>query len=248
MNRLPSVLCALTVAVLGMAGCAGSSPKPASDAPPVPVTAPVQVKGVSAGPGAESVTVSVTAQTGASGCSADARIDGREETGKVVYATVVQDTTGTGCPSFAPAKVVLTAEKPLGNRLLSINQQVWVRRNGAYTLCGSGKKCEVPPGHCDPDLAQDVVAHMDVSRHSRGNVESCDGTWMVMTVPDDPDACGVGGRPGCQSNARVRRYFLRYEGDGWATVARTAAGGCDDVLKAAPTFPRSECAGLAPLA
>ena len=245
MNRL---LCVLTVAVLGMAGCASSSPKPESKAPPAAITVPDQVSGVSAGPGAEKVTVSVTAQTGAAGCSENARLDGREETSKVVYATVVQDIAGTGCPSFKPEKIVLTVSKPLGNRLLSINQQVWVKRNGAYALCGSGKNCEVPPGHCDPDRAQDVVAHMDVSRHSRGDVESCDGTWMVMTVPDDPAACGVGGRPGCQSNAHVRRYFLRYQGDGWATVARTTAGGCDDVLKAAPAFPRSVCAGLAPLA
>jgi hypothetical protein len=34
---------------------------------------------------------------------------------------------------------------------------------------------------------------------------------------------------------------MRWTPTGWGTLVRTTGGGCDAVLKAAPTFPRNLC-------
>ncbi|MET8084944.1 hypothetical protein [Micromonospora sp. NPDC005237] len=253
MRRLAIVLCLLTAVVPGVAACAAPQTRPGDAAPSASAawgTYQAEVSGVTPGPGVRAVTVQVKALAGGDGCSRNVRVDNQTEENGVIFADIVQDSAGSAivgaCPTFEPAEVTLTSEEPIGDRPLSLNQKTWALKNGAYSRCDENLGCNPPKDRCDPTWTRAAVRGMDVSRHSQGHVEACDGTWLVMTVADDPTSCGAEPRPGCEVNTAVRRYFLRNEPAGWSTVARTTSGGCDVVRKAAPAFPRKLCVDLKP--
>ncbi|MFY1617933.1 hypothetical protein [Micromonospora sp. WMMD736] len=243
MRRLVIILALLTAVVPGAAACA-SKPRP------VWGSYQAEVTGVTPGPGPQAVTVHVKALAGRDGCSRNVRVGYHQEENGVIFANIEQESaeaaTVGACPTFAPAEVTLTSAEPIGDRLLTLNQKTWALKNGAYSLCDKNLGCKPPEDRCDPTWTRAAVQGMDVSRHSPGHVEACDGRWLVMTVADDPTACGVEPRPGCEVNTAVRRYFLRNEPAGWSTVTRTTSGGCGAILKAAPAFPRKLCANLKP--
>ncbi|MET7708005.1 hypothetical protein [Micromonospora sp. NPDC005413] len=249
MRRIAATLCLLTAAALGVAACAEAQPRPGGtpSASTLWVTYAAEVSGVTAGPGAQAVTVHVEALAGRDGCSRNVRVDSQEEENGVIFANIVEESATVGnCPTFAPAEVTLTSTEPIGKRPLSLNQKAWALKNGTYTLCDENLGCNPPKDRCDPVWTRAAVRGMDLSRHSQGTVEACDGNWLIMTVPDDPTACGVEARPGCEVNTAVRRYFLRNKPAGWLIIAQTNSGGCDVVVKAASTFPRKLCADLEP--
>ncbi|MEU8168308.1 hypothetical protein AB0B97_17615 [Micromonospora sp. NPDC049004] len=255
MRRLTTVLCLLTAVLPGVAACATPQTRPGAAAPSASAawsTYQAEVSGVTPGPGARAVTVQVEALAGGDGCSRNVRVDNQTEENGVIFADIVQDSAGSAivgaCPTFEPAEVTLTSTEPIGDRALSLNQKTWALKNGAYSRCDENLGCNPPKDRCDPTWTRAAVRGMDVSRHSQGHVEACDGKWLVMTVPDDPASCGVEPRPGCEVNTAVRRYFLRNEPAGWSIIARTTSGGCDAVRKAAITFPRELCANLKPTA
>jgi hypothetical protein len=235
MRRLATVLCLLTAVVPGLAAC-GDPPTRPGDGAAVWGTYEAEVSGVTPGPGVRAVTVQVKTLAGGDGCSRNVRVDNHTEENGVIFANIVQDSAGSAivgaCPTFGPAEVTLTSAEPIGDRPLSLNQKTWALKNGAYSRCDENLGCNPPKDRCDPTWTRTAVRGMDVSRHSQGHVEACDGKWLVMTVADDPAACGVEPRPGCEVNTAVRRYFLRSE----------------PVLKAAPAFPRKLCASLEPTA
>ena len=252
MRRIAGGLCVLIVAVLGVSGCAapGSTPEGGPSASAAWVTYEAQVSTVTPGPGAKAVTVHVLALAGGDDCSRNVRVSNQDEVNGVIFANLVQDSAESaqpgGCPALQSVAVRLTSAKPIGTRPLTLNQQAWALDGGAYRRCDENLGCAPPKNRCDPVWTRAAVRGMDVSSHSQGTVEACQGDWLVMTVPDDPAACGAGGRPGCEVNTAVRRYFLRNKPAGWLIVAQTTAGGCDAVLVAAPDFPRKLCAGLQP--
>jgi hypothetical protein len=249
--RIHARLCLLAAAVLGLVACAGPGARPETSASASDWgTFQADVTGVTPGPGAQTVTLHVNALAGRDGCSRNVRIGYRAEENGVIYANIVQDSAAAeqrgGCPTFAPTEVRLSSTKPIGDRPLSLNQQLWGLRNGTYARCDENLGCHPPADRCDPTWTRAAVRGMDVSRHSQGTVEACDGNWLIMTVPDDPVACGAEARAGCEVNTAVRRYFLRNAPAGWSVVAQTTSGGCDVVRKAVPAFPRKLCTGLEP--
>jgi hypothetical protein len=251
MRRIVAVVCLLTATVLGLAACADPATRPAGTASTSATwkTFVAEVSGVTPGPGDNAVTVHVESPTGPD-CWRNVRVGRTTEENGVIFASIEEDLAplaaiGT-CPTASPAEVELTSKEPIGNRVISLDQKSWTLKNGAYSRCDENKGCNPPKDHCDPTWIRAAVRGLDVSSHSQGTVESCDGNWLVMTVPDDPAVCGVSSRTGCEGNSSVRRYFLRNEPDGWATVVRTSEGGCDAVLKAAPAFPRKRCSDLKP--
>jgi hypothetical protein len=252
MCRIVAGLCLLTAVVLGVASCAdpGTRRGVSPSASATWVTDQAEVSGVTPGPGAAAVTIHVKVLAGRDGCSRNVRVTNQDEENGVVYANLVQDLAESGivgaCPTYEPAEVILTSKEPIGNRPLSLNQQAWALKNGDYTRCDENLGCNPPTDRCDPTWTRAAVRGMDVSRHSQGSVEACDGNWLIMTVPDDPTACGAEARPGCEVNTAVRRYFLQNKPAGWSIIVQTTLGGCDAVLKAAPTFPRKLCADLKP--
>ena len=255
MRRLAILFCLLTAALLGASACAPPGTTPAEAPSAGPASAPMwttyaaEVSEVEAGPGVKAVTVHVEAPTGPD-CFRNVRIGRDEEENGVIFANIVEDlapsaAVGT-CPAGQPDEVKLTSQQPIGTRPLSLNQKAWALTNGIYTRCDDNKGCNPPKDRCDPTWTRAAVRALDVSSHSQGTVESCDGSWLVMTVPDDPNLCGADARDGCDATTTTRRYFMRNEPSGWATITRTTSGGCDAVLKAAPTFPRKLCADLKP--
>jgi hypothetical protein len=252
MRRIAGSLCLLTAAVLGVASCAdpGTRPGVSPSASATWVTYEAEVSGVTPGPGAEAVTIHVKALAGRDGCSRNVRVGYHEEENGVIFANIEQDSADSAtvgaCPTFEPAEVTLTSKEAIGNRPLTLNQQAWALKNGTYTRCDENLGCDPPTDRCDPTWTRAAVRGMDVSRHSQGTVEACDGNWLIMTVPDDPAACGAEARPGCEVNTAVRRYFLQNKPAGWSIITQTTSGGCDVVLTAAPTFPRKLCADLKP--
>lgn len=251
MRRIAVSVCGLAAALLAVTGCGEPGTRHASTSSTSAwMIYQADVTGVTPGPGPMAVTVHVKVLAGRDGCSRQVRVGYHEEANGVVYANIVQESaraaTPGGCPTFRADAVRLTSTAPIGSRQLSLNQQLWALTNGAYTACDHDLGCDPPKNRCDPIWTRAAVRGLDVSRHSQGTVEACDGRWLIMTVPDDPAMCGAEARPGCQVNSAVRRYFLRNQPSGWLLIAATTSAGCDAVLKAAPDFPRGLCAGLAP--
>ena len=209
------------------------------------------VTGVRPGPDPRSVLIDVAVLAGDDGCSRNPRVTYYTEENNRIYANVVQDSRRTqivgACPTTAAAVVKLTAPQPIGDRLLLLNQQAWAPNGAAYRHCDQQLGCTPPADHCDRVWVQAAVTGMDVSRHSVGHVEGCDGTWLVMTVPFDPVPCGAEGRPGCTATVHVRRYFLHFaDRAGWQVLAGSTAAGCGTVNDVEPAFPRKLCAELPP--
>ncbi|WP_344617173.1 hypothetical protein [Dactylosporangium salmoneum] len=251
MRRVPIIAAALLLA----AGCAkpgtgpggpGGSAEPTVDpGRPEWGTFAVTVTGVRPGPDARTALVDVEVATGREGCSREPKIDRYTEEDGRVYASVVQEVVVKGCPSKAPGVATLTAPAPLGERMLVLNEEAWTPAGAQYRKCDKELGCDPPADHCDSTWVRAAVRGLDVSRHSQGSVEACDGTWLVMTVPDDPVACGAGGRPGCTPRTTIRRYFMRFaEGHGWTTVSGSTGPGCGQVASVEPAFPTRLCVDL----
>ncbi|MCW3819173.1 hypothetical protein ONA91_32505 [Micromonospora sp. DR5-3] len=186
----------------------------------------------------------------ADGCSRDPRITYFVEENNRIYANVVQDSRLSGvvgaCPTHTSGEVTLTAPGPIDGRIVVLNQEPWKRDGENYRRCDPTFGCDpMPADHCARAWIDVAVRGIDVSRHSVGSPEGCDGTWLVMTVPFDPVPCGAEARPGCNPSVNVRRYFLRWAGQqGWATIASSTEAGCGRVLTVQPAFPRKLCADL----
>ena len=252
MRRLAIACLALVVA----AGCArsgtgigdGDSAPPPTRVTTAPgggwTTSQADVTAVRPGPDARSATLTVSVLAG---CSRDPRITYYTEENGNVYANVVQDVRGNdvvgACPSHEPAEVELRSKTPLAARTLVLNQQAWAPAadGTTYRRCSETLGCHPPADHCDTVWVRAAVAGMDVSRHSTGHVEDCADPWLVMTVPDDPAACGAAPRAGCDASTTTRRYFLRFAGDGWQIEARATGAGC---AGAPADFPPDMCARL----
>ncbi|GAA0451652.1 hypothetical protein [Actinoplanes campanulatus] len=248
MRRIVSGLCLLAVA---LTGCArpGASPQEAPSGTPAQwSTYAATVTGVTSGPGARTVTVHVAAPAGPDGCSRNVRVAGTQEENGTVFVSVTMESMLSSvhgaCPGTTPAAVTVTSATPFGTRVVTVNQQPWALHGGVYQQCDTELGCHPSGDHCDATWTRAAVRGLDVSRHSQGTVESCDANWLVMTVPDDPAACGAEVRPGCEVNTAIRRYFLRAAGDGWSLVARTEAAGCAAIRAADASFPRARCADL----
>lgn len=195
----------------------------------------VRVAGVAPGPGERAVTVTATLGSGAEGCGQDPRVDQVTVEDDAVFANVVADAiTGISCPGSDDVDVTLTAPVAIGDRAVVLNQKAYALRADAYQPCPEELGCRPPADPCDAQWTRYAVRNLDVSRHSTGTVEYCDGSWLAMTVPDDPAACGVEARPNCASETTVRRYVMTFTGgEGWHTVE----GGC-------AAAPRQVCEGL----
>lgn len=197
-----------------------------------------------------SLVLTVALLADADGCSRNPRVTYFVEENNRIYANVVQDSRLSGvvgaCPTHTPDEVRLTAPGPIAGRLVVLNQEPWKRDGAEYHRCDPTFGCDpMPTDHCDPAWISVTVRGLDVSRHSVGSPEGCDGTWLVMTVPFDPMPCGAEARPGCEPTVNVRRYFLRWAGHrGWATIAGSTEAGCGRVHAVEPAFPRKLCADL----
>ncbi|MFF5173819.1 hypothetical protein ACFY3U_14405 [Micromonospora sp. NPDC000089] len=249
-------MCRLAAALLflaALAGCAepGSIPESAiSTGQPEWTTSQAEVTGVRVAADPRSLVLTLALPGGADGCSRGPRVTTVTEENGRIYANVVHESRLTqvvgACPTHTPGEVTLTVPGPVGGRTLVLNQEPWKRTGDTYGRCDATFGCDpMPADHCDPAWISVAVGHMDVSRHSTGSVEGCDGRWLVMTVPFDPVPCGVEARPSCAPTVDVRRYFLRWRGgDGWVTVAGSTQVGCGTIRTVEPAFPAALCARL----
>ncbi|MEU8263860.1 hypothetical protein AB0C02_24945 [Micromonospora sp. NPDC048999] len=249
MRRFAAVLLCLGMLV----GCAqpGAVPSPAGSAEDTSwATFQADVTAVRVSDDPRSLVLTVALLGDADGCSRDPRITYFVEENNRIFANVVQDSRLSGvvgaCPTHTPGEVTLTAPGPIDGRIVVLNQQPWKPDGDEYRRCDATFGCDpMPADHCDHAWIDVTVQGMDVSRHSTGSVEGCDGTWLVMTVPFDPVPCGVEAREDCIPSVNVRRYFLRWSGQGgWAMIASSTKAGCGSVLTGEPAFPRRLCAKL----
>ncbi|MEU8332085.1 hypothetical protein [Micromonospora sp. NPDC048839] len=249
MRRLATALLCLATLV----GCARPGETPVQDGPPADTdwsTYQADVTAVTVSKDPRSLVLTVALPGDADGCSRNPRVEYFVEENNLIYANVVQDSRLSAvvgaCPTHTPGEVTLTAPGPIAGRTVVLNQKPWKLDGAEYDRCDPTFGCgPMPKDHCDHKWVDVVVRGMDVSRHSVGSVEGCDGTWLVMTVPFDPVPCGVEARPGCDASVNVRRYFLRWAGPGgWETIASSTEAGCGRVHTTATAFPRKLCADL----
>lgn len=246
MHRIAATACAVVAVLAGCAGQTGADTPLDGDW----ITYQADVTAVRGADDPRSLLLDVAVLAGADGCSRDPRVVNFTEENNLIYADVTQDSqladTFGACPTRATAVVKLTAPEPINGRRVVLNQEIWKPAGGSYERCDKTFGCDpMPANHCDPDWIHVAVDGLDVSRHSTGHVEGCDGSWLVMTVPDDPVPCGAEARSGCVPAVNVRRYFMRWvEPGGWSTIATSTRSGCGTITTAEPTFPRKLCARL----
>ncbi|WP_213456896.1 hypothetical protein [Rhizomonospora bruguierae] len=239
------------VCLVALAGCArpGEVPPPAGPGDDWGLFQ-ADVTAVRASVNPRELVLTVALLASADGCSRDPRIGYLAEENNRVHANVVQESRLSGvvgaCPTHTPGEVTLTAREPIGDRIVVLNERPWKRDGTGYHACDETFGCDpMPADHCDPAWISVAVQGMDVSRHSTGSVEACDGGWLVMRVPWDPVPCGAEPGPGCTPSVSVRRYFLRWGGPrGWAVIASTTQAGCATVRGVEPDFPGKLCAKL----
>jgi len=246
----------LVVSLVLLAGCARPGTAPLSgSSTAVPdsaswTTYAIDVTGVESTADPLVLTLDVSATAGRDGCSQNLRTDHYSEVNGTVHIDVLEDSrleqVFGACPTMTPGKVALRTPTPVGDKILVTNQVAWRVQDGRWQRCNTAFACESPPpDHCDDRWVRLAVSGLDVSRHSQGSVESCDATWLVMTVPDDPALCGAGGRPGCDATTTTRRYFMRFQGTaGWVEAAVTQTAGCVAIKAVAADFPTDRCANL----
>jgi hypothetical protein len=231
-----------------LVACSHSGPVPPGNQAWVTYQADVTAVRTGADPYTLLLTVSLLA--GTDGCSRNPRITYFIEENERIFANVVQDSRVSqvdgACPGHTPGVVTLTAPDPINGRTVVLNQQAWKSDGDGYHRCDQTLGCDpMPADHCDTAWIHVAVAGLDVSRHSAGTVERCDGKWLVMTVPFDPVPCGAEPRAGCDPAISTRRYFLRWGGPyGWRVIASSAQAGCGTVLTVEPTFPSTLCDNL----
>ncbi|MFD2765929.1 hypothetical protein [Micromonospora eburnea] len=249
MRRIATALLCLGVLV----GCAQPGAEPsaagsAADADWVTYQADVTAVRVSDDP--RSLVLTVALLGDADGCSRDPRIEYFVEENNHIFANVVQDSRLSAvvgaCPTHTPGEVRLTAPGPIDGRIVVLNQHPWKPDGDEYHPCDATFGCDpMPADHCDRAWIDVAVGGLDVSRHSVGSVEGCDGTWLVMTVPFDPVPCGAEARSGCDPSTNVRRYFLRWSDQpGWRMITSSTQAGCGSVHTVEPAFPGKLCADL----
>ncbi|MEO3742116.1 hypothetical protein [Plantactinospora sp. B5E13] len=227
------------------------TPPPTAAAAPTWSTYQADVTRVRPGPDRRTLLLDVDLPAGHPECARNPRITNyTEEPGPDgqpdrIYADVAVDSARSGmvggCPTRTTRQVRLRAPKPIGDRLVVLNQETWARQADGYRRCDPTVGCTPPADHCDPVWITAAVQGMDVPRNSARNTERCDGSWLVLTLDTNSAACGAGGRPGCEAPPSVHRYFLHWESNGWRIVVRTQGHGCGDVLAVRPDFPRKLC-------
>ncbi|MFC0032512.1 hypothetical protein ACFFMM_23605 [Micromonospora chaiyaphumensis] len=255
MRRLATALLCLAALV----SCARPGATPTSGDAPTPAgtaaenrwaTYQADVTAVRPSDDPRSLLLTVALLADADRCSRNPRVTYLVEENNRIYANVVQDSRLSAvvgaCPTHTPGAVTLTVPGPIAGRVVVLNQEPWKPEGDEYRRCDATFGCDpMPTDHCDPAWISVAVRGMDVSRHSVGSPEGCDGRWLVMTVPFDPVPCGAEARPGCAASVTVRRYFLRWAGErGWATIAGSTEAGCGRVHSAEPAFPSKLCADL----
>jgi hypothetical protein len=249
MRRLATAL--LCLAALVSCARPGETPTPGDSAEDTRwATYQADVTAVRLSDDPRSLVLTVALLADADGCSRNPRVTYFVEENNRIFANVVQDSRLSGvvgaCPTHTPGEVRLDAPGPIAGRVVVLNGEPWKVDGGDYRRCDPTFGCDpMPANHCDPAWISVAVRGMDVSRHSVGSPESCDGTWLVMTVPLDPVPCGAEARPGCEPTVNVRRYFLRWAGPhGWATIASSTEAGCGRARTVEPAFPEKLCADL----
>jgi hypothetical protein len=252
---------AVVAVLVGLAALVQDADRPepsAQNAPTTWTTYAAEIAGVRRG---DEHTVIVVADlpAGRADCAKDLRIESLNErepnAPDVVYANVVFSSAGSAvagaCPDRRQAEVAMRVSDPLGQRMLMFNalHPAWAPTgSNAYRQCDEVLGCHPPSDHCDPVWVDQAVLGMDVPvKRVRGvrDVLACDGTWLVLdlnrAVGDCPPAEGA---PRCDVPKSTTRVFLRFERDGWRSVAGGKEAGCAPVRPEVPAFPESLCGDL----
>lgn len=155
----------------------------------------------------------------------------------------------SGCIEERKATAKLKLPEPLGDRDVVVDNFTHFTRDGAkppaLRLCGE-LGCYPAPTGCTSASYRQAVHVTDVAMHTSRSGEKCDGKWLVMDLSTRMGpACEGSTAPGCSAR-QVTRWFYRADKTGWRPVARTTAGGCQDVHRVEPAFPGALCATLEP--
>ncbi len=253
----------VAVLLAASAGCGNGSPVSTVSAGPQPeqrtgqpvgdgdqpldtsIAYAAEITGVSPGADPYTVLIAVTGSNG-DGCFGPPQVTLLEESPQTIFADVLVSYSGRAVGGRCPEGThvaALTSTAVIGDRALTLNQQAWALRAGAYQRCDPEVGCSPPADHCAGSWVLQGFNSLDVPRHAARNIRYCDQRWLVLDVDVNSAACGAQGRPGCSAPPRVTRYVLRF-GTAWAMVAVTATAGCDGILTRVPDFPHAACEHL----
>ncbi|EHR60630.1 hypothetical protein SaccyDRAFT_1732 [Saccharomonospora cyanea NA-134] len=202
-----------------------------------------------------SLSLVVELPAGGATCGRDARVehlqDDLPDRPDTVYANVVYSAVPPEfgeCPERRTTEVPMRVSAPLGDRMLLFNSSGpgWAPDGDHYRLCDDLLGCSPPEDHCDPVWIDQAVYHLDVPvkrLRSVREMRGCDGTWLVLDVNPAVGNCPPGGGD-CDPGGTVSRWFLRFSGEGWETVLRTAEAGCAGLGRRFADFPTALCEDL----
>ncbi|TRV78348.1 hypothetical protein FKN01_13240 [Streptomyces sp. 130] len=247
---LPCALAGLPLAACG-AGRAGSAP-----AAPVPwtTTAPSYVTGVRLS-GDRTLLFQARVPSGGAVCVRDLEAVLADATTdlarvRVTYVSPAAD-RASGCTEERSATAKPELPAPLRGRDVVVNNFTTFTPDGAtppaLRLCGQ-LGCDPAPTGCTSASYEQAVPATDVPPHTTSrNAQRCDGEWLVLDLSTRMGpACAGETDPACSARQDAR-WFYRARKTGWRPVARTRSGGCTDVHRVEPAFPKALCATLEPL-
>lgn len=203
-----------------------------------------------------SLSLVVELPAGEATCGRDARVehvqDDLPDRPDTIYANVVYSAVPAEfgeCSERRTTEVPLKVSAPLGDRMLLFNSRnpAWTPDGDHYRLCDDLLGCHPPEDPCDPVWIDQAVYHLDVPvkrLRSVREVRGCDGMWLVLDVNPAVGGCPPDGGD-CEPGGDVARWFLRFSGEGWETVLRTAEAGCAGLESRFADFPVELCANLA---
>jgi hypothetical protein len=195
------------------------------------------------------LTFAVQVPTGRNGCERGLSAQVTEVTAARAYVRIVFQSRLSsvfGACAYRAVTVRATLPGPLGGRDLVINTSTMFAPGHGIMLrrcsdeSGCGPVILVPAACAAPSYQQAMLATAPPADASY-QVLGCDGRWLALDVdwPGGPAGCDVP----CNPDLVVTRWFFQAGPHGWVTIT-ASAGGCAQVLKAAPQFPARLCSAL----
>ena len=257
-----AALCAAAVLLLG--GCgrqvagggtgAGTGASPTASPPVWTTMEPSAVTGARLGADGRSLSVDTRVPSGAPACVRDLKAVVTDQVNGAVWVQLTYSSPAmdrsSGCVEEKPATARVRLPSPLGARKLIVDRDTTFTLDGAerpaLRLCGP-LGCRPPATGCTTDSYDQALMAADAPEHSYRDDQKCDGKWLVLDFSwRTGPACGDNSAPACSSHLSDR-WFFRAAKSGWVPFFEGTAGGCGDVRRKEPAFPRALCAGLAPL-
>lgn len=190
--------------------------------------------------------------TGSCATTVEPIVDETEHVVGVSFAVAGADPPFADCAPTA-RHIELNLASPVGGRRVEDpfgTTFAYAYADGIWRGCDTRMPdCNLEKAACEGSSVRSAIANLDVPGGFDIVDVRCAEPYAVADVDIAAGACPPDGDGGQQCGpARLRRVFLRIEGDKWAAISQASDAGCEQVHRADPAFPPEICEDLLALA